>query len=185
MKACEQLRKWCGDPRFHELRVSVNVSPRQFRQSDFVQQVEEILNRSGADPERLILEITESAVLHDVESVIQKMGRVESLGVAFALDDFGTGYSSLSYLKRLPLRELKIDRLFLRGIDTSPKDAAIVRAILSMSRSLGLRCVAEGVETESQRRLLFEDDCYACQGFLFARPMPVAELENWLRTCAP
>jgi EAL domain-containing protein (putative c-di-GMP-specific phosphodiesterase class I) len=167
------------------LRISVNVSPRQFRQPDFVEQVEEILNRSGADPERLSLEMTESAVLHDIESVIEKMRRIESLGVAFALDDFGTGYSSLSYLKRLPLRELKIDRLFLREIDTSPKDAAIVRAILSMSQTLGIRCVAEGVETESQRRFLFDNDCYACQGFLFARPMPVVELQDWLRTCAP
>jgi diguanylate cyclase (GGDEF)-like protein len=184
-KACEQQRIWSHEPTFCDLRISVNVSPRQFRQPDFVEQVEEILNRSGADPERLSLEMTESAVLHDIESVIEKMRRIESLGVAFALDDFGTGYSSLSYLKRLPLRELKIDRLFLREIDTSPKDAAIVRAILSMSQTLGIRCVAEGVETESQRRFLFDNDCYACQGFLFARPMPVVELQDWLRTCAP
>jgi diguanylate cyclase (GGDEF)-like protein/PAS domain S-box-containing protein len=178
--ACALLRRWSADPATAGLRVAVNVSPRQLRQPDFVAQVQEALRAAGADPARLTLEITEGAVFDDIDSVIEKMRQLNAMGVSFALDDFGTGYSSLSHLKRLSLKELKIDRLFISDIDSSAAAAAIVRAILAMSQALGMRTVAEGVETESQRRFLSDNGCAEFQGYLFARPMPIGELEPLL-----
>ena len=176
--ACAQLKTWERDPRARDLQLSVNVSARQFHQPDFVEQVRQSLLASGADPTRLKLELTESVVLDNVETVIGRMQELDRLGVGFSLDDFGTGYSSLSYLKRLPLDQIKIDQSFVRDVPGDPNDAAIVRAILAMSRSLGLQVIAEGVETEVQRDFLFENGCSAFQGYLFGRPLPIEEWER-------
>ena len=179
--ACAQLKTWERDPRARDLQLSVNVSARQFHQPDFVDQVRQSLLASGADPTRLKLELTESVVLDNVETVIGRMQELDRLGVGFSLDDFGTGYSSLSYLKRLPLDQIKIDQSFVRDVPGDPNDAAIVRAILAMSQSLGLQVIAEGVETQAQRDFLFENGCNAFQGYLFGRPMPIEEWDSILR----
>jgi EAL domain-containing protein (putative c-di-GMP-specific phosphodiesterase class I) len=161
---------WEAQPATRALTLAVNVSARQFRQADFVSQVMAALDETGADPQRLKLEITESVLISDVEDAIRKMGALRQRGVRFALDDFGTGYSSLSYLKRLPLDQLKIDQSFVRDVLTDPNDAAIVRTILALARSMDLLAVAEGVETEGQRQFLLDNGCTVFQGYLFGRP---------------
>jgi len=179
--ACAQLKTWERDPRTRDLQLSVNVSARQFHQSDFIEQVRQSLLASGADPTRLKLELTESVVLDNIETVIGRMQELDRLGVGFSLDDFGTGYSSLSYLKRLPLDQIKIDQSFVRDVPGDPNDSAIVRAILAMSQSLGLQVIAEGVETQAQRDFLSENGCNAYQGYLFGKPLPIEEWEDILR----
>jgi diguanylate cyclase (GGDEF)-like protein/PAS domain S-box-containing protein len=174
--ACAQLKRWAADPRTRDLRLSVNVSARQFLQPDFVEQVRQCLLARGADPTRMKLELTESVVLENIDTVISKMQQLNGLGVGFALDDFGTGYSSLSYLKRLPLDQVKIDQSFVRDVPGDPNDAAIVRAILAMCQSLAIQAIAEGVETEAQRDFLHAHGCTAYQGYLFGRPLPI---EAW------
>ncbi|HYB49961.1 MAG TPA: EAL domain-containing protein [Burkholderiaceae bacterium] len=171
--ACAQLKQWERDPHTRELQLSVNVSARQFHQPDFVEQVRQSLLVSGANPARLKLELTEGVVLDHVEIVIRRMEQLSELGVGFSLDDFGKGYSSLSYLKRLPLDQIKIDQSFVSDIPWDANDAAIVRAILAMSQSLGLHVIAEGVETAEQRNFLEQNGCHAYQGFLFSRPLPI------------
>jgi len=178
--ACRQLAQWAGQPGLRELSVSVNVSARQFRQSGFAQEVLAAVQASGARPERLRLELTESLMLSDIEESIAKMAYLRAQGVSFSLDDFGTGYSSLSYLKRLPLDQLKIDRTFVRDVLSDPNDAAIVRTILALAQSLDLGVVAEGVETDSQLEFLRQHGCPAFQGYLFGRPVPAALLESSL-----
>ena len=172
--ACEQLKRWEGSA-LSSLKVAVNVSARQFRQPDFVDQVSGILLQTGADPRRLKIELTESVVADGIDSVIEKMESIRTFGVSFALDDFGTGFSSLQYLKRLPLNEVKIDQSFVRDITNDPEDAAIVRAILAMSQSLGLEVVAEGVETREQLDYLSANGCTSYQGYYFSRPVPIEE----------
>src|SRR6185369_4720355 len=132
------------------LTMAVNVSARQFNLPDFAEHILAIIQRTGANPERLKLELTESMVLGDVEDVIAKMAALQSHGVSFSLDDFGTGFSSLCYLKRLPLEQLKIDRSFVQDVLTDPNDAAIVKTIIGLAHSLDLSVIAEGVETEEQ-----------------------------------
>ena len=179
-KACRQLALWAEHPHRSLLSIAVNVSARQFRQSDFVDQVRNTLRETGAPPKRLKLELTESAVLEDVEATIARMLELRAVGVGFSMDDFGTGYSSLQYLKRLPLNQLKIDQSFVRDIFTDNEDAVIVQTIIAMGHALGLHVIAEGVETVDQRRVLLEHGCRAYQGYLFGRPLPLAELEAWL-----
>lgn len=179
--ACAQAKAWARDPRTRDLQMSINVSARQFHQPDFVDAVERSLSLSGADPCKLVLELTESVVLENIDSVVSRMQQLNELGVGFCLDDFGTGYSSLSYLKRLPLDQVKIDRSFVCDVPNDPNDAAIVRAILAMSRSLGLQVIAEGVETAAQREFLLQNECTAFQGFLFCQPVPIEDLEQLLR----
>ncbi len=174
--ACAQLVAWSTGPATQHLTMAVNVSARQFRHPDFASQVLALLGKTGANPCRLKLELTESLLLSDVEDAIAKMSELRSIGVNFALDDFGTGYSSLSYLKRLPLDQLKIDQSFLRDVLTDANDAAIVRTILSLAHSLDLTVVAEGVETQGQRDFLERSGCIAFQGYLFGRPVPVEAL---------
>jgi diguanylate cyclase (GGDEF)-like protein/PAS domain S-box-containing protein len=176
--ACTQLKLWESDPRTRSLQLSVNVSARQFHQHDFVETVRRSLDASGIDPARLKLELTESVVLDNVDAVVSRMQQLIALGVSFCLDDFGTGYSSLSYLKRLPLDQVKIDQSFVRDVTEDQNDAAIVRAIMAMSRSLGLQVIAEGVETQAQRDFLLQNECRAFQGFLFCGPVPI---EDWGR----
>jgi len=180
--ACAQLKAWESDPHTQGLKMSVNVSARQFHQPDFVDTVMQSVVSSGIDPARLKLELTESVVLENVDAVVCWMQQLNALGVSFCLDDFGTGYSSLSYLKRLPLDQVKIDQSFIRDVTEDPNDAAIVRAIIAMSRSLGLQVIAEGVETQAQRDFLLQIDCKAYQGLLFCRPIPIDE---WAHLLAP
>jgi diguanylate cyclase (GGDEF)-like protein/PAS domain S-box-containing protein len=174
--ACRQLVSWGQDVHTQHLTLAVNVSARQLRQPDFATQVAGVLARTGARPQRLKMELTESMLLTEVEDIIQKMELLKALGVGFSLDDFGTGYSSLGYLKRLPLDQLKIDQSFVRDVLTDPNDAAIAVTILALANSLDLQVVAEGVETEGQWRFLSRHGCQAFQGFFFGRPVPVAEL---------
>jgi len=178
--ACAQLKAWAESPRTRDLQIAINVSARQFRQPDFVKQVRESLEQSGANPALLKLELTESLVLDNVEAIIERMQQIKALGVTFSLDDFGTGFSSLSYLKRLPLDQVKIDQSFVRDITSDPNDAAIVRAIIAMSQSLGIRVIAEGVETETQLDFLKSSGCMNYQGYLFGKPMPIQEWGQFL-----
>jgi diguanylate cyclase (GGDEF)-like protein/PAS domain S-box-containing protein len=157
--------------------LSVNVSPRQFRQTDFVVGITRLLAQTGADPTLLVLEITESVLLDGLEGAVHRMEQLAALGIRFSIDDFGTGYSSLAYLKRLPLYELKIDRSFIQDTPGDPSDTAIVKLILSMAQHLGLRVVAEGVETREQADFLAAHGCDALQGYYYARPQP---LDEWL-----
>lgn len=157
----------------HALRLAVNISPRQFRQADFVGRVRVILAETGATPSRLTLEITESLLLADVGEVVARMHALEAMGLRFSIDDFGTGYSSLSYLKRLSLQELKIDRSFVAGLPQDD-DAALSQTILLIAAQMHLETVAEGVETEAQFAWLKQSGCACFQGYLFCRPQPVA-----------
>ena len=167
------------------MSVSVNVSARQFHQDDFVDLVLSAIQNSGADPEKLKLEITESTLISNVEDVIFKMNVLKGIGVGFSLDDFGTGYSSLSYLKRLPLDQLKVDRGFVRDILVDANDAAIAKMIIALAGSMGLSVIAEGVETDTQREALAELGCLEYQGYLFGRPMPAQELAEFMRCVRP
>ena len=175
--ACERLALWADQPGLAPLDLAVNVSPRQFHQGGFVPQVLVALAGAGADGHRLKLELTEGLLLEDVQDTIEKMGQLRGYGVGFSLDDFGTGYSSLAYLKRLPLDQLKIDQSFVRDVLTDPNDAAIARTVVALANSLGLRVIAEGVETEAQREFLARNHCHAWQGFLLSPPVPAAEFE--------
>jgi len=168
--ACTQLAHWAQHEQTRHLCIAVNVSARQFRQPGFSDAVVQALEDSGADAERLKLELTESMLLLDVEDAVERMVQLKQCGVGFALDDFGTGYSSLSYLKRLPLDQLKIDRSFVRDVLTDPNDAAIVRTILALAHSLDLQVVAEGVESAAQMAFLKLHDCDGFQGYLFGKP---------------
>jgi EAL domain-containing protein (putative c-di-GMP-specific phosphodiesterase class I) len=175
--ACAQLAAWSAHPELSELTIAVNVSANQFRQRDFVNQVLEIVEKSGANPRRLKLELTESLLVHNVDDVIEKMYALKVKGIGFSLDDFGTGYSSLSYLKRLPLDQLKIDQSFVRDILIDPNDAAIAKTIVALAQSLGLAVIAEGVETKEQRDFLAQAGCHAYQGYFYGRPVPIDQLE--------
>ena len=179
--ACRRLAAWAQQPDLATLSLAVNVSPRQFHQTRFVAQVLAALAGAGADGHQLKLEMTEGLLLQDVEDTIDKMGQLRGYGVGFSLDDFGTGYSSLSYLKRLPLDQLKIDQSFVRDVLTDPNDAAIARTVVALGTSLGLRVIAEGVETEAQREFLERHHCHAWQGYLLSPPVAVAEFEALVR----
>jgi len=178
--ACEQLRMWQNDPLTSELTISVNVSARQFRQADFVKQVQRVLMESGARSGQLKLELTESTVLENVEDTIDKMNQLKKLGVGFSMDDFGTGYSSLQYLKQLPLDQIKIDQSFVRDIATDLNDAVIVQTIIAMTDALSFDVMAEGVETQVQHEFLDMRGCKAFQGFLFGKPVQIDQFETLL-----
>ncbi|MCG5511956.1 EAL domain-containing protein [Ectothiorhodospira shaposhnikovii] len=183
--ACTQLAQWAGDASLRHLKMAVNVSARQFRHPDFVPGVLKILNTTGADPHRLKLEITESLLLEDVEDVIDKMRQLRARGITFSLDDFGTGYSSLSYLKRLPLDDVKIDQSFVRDVLNDPNDAAIARTIVALAGTLGLRVIAEGVETREHWEWLSRNGCHTHQGYYFGRPGPVGMIQEAIRNWTP
>ena len=180
-KACAQLSAWAKAPETAHLTLAVNVSAHQFRQPDFVDQVLQVCERNALGSGKLKLELTESLLLDDVEDIIAKMIALKANGVCFSLDDFGTGYSSLSYLKRLPLDQLKIDQSFVRDVLTDPDDAAIARTIVALAHSLGMTVIAEGVETEEQLLFLARHGCHAYQGYLFSRPLPLADFEKFIR----
>lgn len=181
--ACAQMKAWHRDG-FSTLRVAVNLSARQFRQQDVVAMVSGVLEETGLDPSGLELELTESLLVQNVEAGIQTLKALSGMGVQLAIDDFGTGYSSLNYLKRFPIDRLKIDQSFVRDITHDPGDAAIVTAIISLSHSLRLKVIAEGVETEAQLAYLRAGQCDEMQGFYFSRPLPVEEMEQLLRDSA-
>ncbi|MBI3479596.1 MAG: EAL domain-containing protein [Nitrosomonadales bacterium] len=178
--ACAQLKAWQHDALTRDLTLAVNVSARQFRQADFVAQVQRVLLDSGAKPSHLKLELTESTVLENVEDTIAKMRELKLIGVRFSMDDFGTGYSSLQYLKRLPLDQIKIDQSFVRDIASDANDAAIVKTIIAMGDALGLEVIAEGVETREQCDFLAQQGCHAFQGYWFGKPVPLDQFEDEL-----
>ena len=178
--ACAQLLLWAQHPATQHLKLSVNVSPRQYLQSDFVEHVTRLIKDTGIDPTKLKLELTESILVDNVEEIISKMHALSAMGVGFSLDDFGTGYSSLSYLKRLPLSELKIDQSFVCDIFNDDKDSSIVHTIINLGQNLGLQVLAEGVETEQQLNFLLARGCQLFQGYLFSKPLPVKAFEALL-----
>lgn len=178
--ACAQLARWAMRPEMAHLSVAVNVSSRQLKHPNFVDEVLSILDHSGANPHRLKMELTESLLVDDVEDAITKMTALKAKGVGFSLDDFGTGYSSLSYLKRLPLDQLKIDQGFVKHVLTDPNDMAIAKMIIVLADSLGLAVIAEGVETHEQRNFLADLGCLAYQGFLISRPLALDTFEEFV-----
>jgi EAL domain-containing protein (putative c-di-GMP-specific phosphodiesterase class I) len=157
------------------------VSAKQFRQADFVAQVQEVIQRHAINPKLLKLELTESLLQENIEDTITTMNALNKIGVQFSLDDFGTGYSSLQYLKRLPLDQLKIDQSFVRDLATDSSDIAVIQAIIAMASSLNLDVIAEGVETEEQRQLLLSKGCTHYQGYLFGKPVPIEQFEALLK----
>jgi len=179
--ACRQIAAWGQQKGSSHIKLAVNISARQFRQPDFIEQVLAVLERTGANPQNLQLELTESMLVENIEEVIAIMAELKSHGVRFSLDDFGTGYSSLSYLKHLPLDQLKIDRSFVRDMLTDASSGAIAQTLISLGRAMGLSVIAEGVETEAQRGFLAGLGCYTYQGFLFSKPLPLEQFRSdWL-----
>jgi len=179
--ACQQLKAWETDAHTRDLQLSVNVSARQFRQSDFAALVKETIDRTAINPKLLKLELTETIVLDDVNDTIAKMQAIRQLGVNFSMDDFGTGYSSLAYLTQLPLKQLKIDQSFVRNIGSKTSDATIIQTIIGMANNLDMEVIAEGVETQAQLDFLDKIGCKLYQGYLFSKPVPIDEFESLLR----
>ena len=179
-QACQQARSWQLEG-LAEVRVSVNISAQQLRQGSLVSLVRQVLDETGLPARLLELELTESLLLENVESVISTFQQLRSLGILLAIDDFGTGYSSLSYLKRFPVHYVKIDQTFIRDISTNSEDAAITRAIIAMAHGLELKVVAEGVETQAQMDFLKAQHCDELQGYLISEPVPAAAFSQLLR----
>ena len=177
-QAVRQAALWFQ--RGHAVPIAVNVSALQFKQPHFVDRIASVLAVSGLPPQLLELEVTESILVHDADEALHRLHALARLGVKMAIDDFGTGYSSLSYLKRFPIGKLKIDRSFIKGLPGDESDAGIVRAILQMARALGMRCVAEGVETEPQRQFLLTEGCDEFQGWLYAPALDSLSFEQRL-----
>jgi len=186
--ACAQLKAWEQDVLTRDLILAVNVSSKQFHQAEFATQVKAVVQRYAIKPNLLKLELTESLFLEDIEETIVTIKSLKEFGILFSLDDFGTGYSSLQYLKRLPLDQLKIDQSFIRDIAIDCNDKAIVKTVIAMAHSMKLDVIAEGVETEEQRQLLFDEGCMYYQGYLFGKPVPIALFSDALAqsrlTCA-
>jgi EAL domain-containing protein (putative c-di-GMP-specific phosphodiesterase class I) len=179
-QACYQLKKWSETPKTSQLRLSVNVSALQFAQNDFVRQVENALKMSSCNPKQLMLELTESLVLRNINEVVEKMNALKEIGVLLSLDDFGMGYSSLSVLKQLPLDELKIDQSFVADALESSDSALIIQTIISMGGNLGLDVIAEGVANQAQERFLKKAGCKMYQGYLFGKPSNIGTFETAL-----
>lgn len=181
--ACTQLKIWENNTHTQHLQLAVNVSVRQFHQADFLTQVQQILSDTAINPARLKLELTESLVIDNVNDTIVKMHALKEMGVHFSMDDFGTGFSSLSYLTRLPFDQLKIDKSFVHNIGIKPSDMMIIQTIIGMVHNLGIEVIAEGVETEEQRAFLEYNNCPLCQGYLFSKPVPIAQFEALFVAC--
>lgn len=177
---CRQIKLWESDPRACDLLIAVNVSARQFRQSNFVALVAGLIEQTGINPSKLKLELTESMVLDDVDDTVVKMNALKKIGVQFSMDDFGTGYSSLSYLTKLPLDQLKVDQSFVRNIGIKPNDAVVVKTIIGMAANLNMESIAEGVETQAQRDFLAQAGCKLYQGYLFGKPVPLEKFTDSL-----
>jgi len=179
-EACRQINRW-NEQGMSINHVAVNVSPRQFQQNDFIEDVKLAIEEAHIRPQQLMLEVTEGVILENREMAISKMHELKALGVTISLDDFGTGYSSLTYLKQLPLDQLKIDQSFVRDITIDNSDAVIVETIIAMAQHLGYQVIAEGVETEQQQQLLREKGCLHYQGYYFSRPLSVGDVTNYLK----
>ncbi len=179
-ETCRQNKTW-QDKKLNPVRISVNVSARQFRARSLTETVDRVLRETGLDARWLELEITESMLMNDVESAVSKMNALRDMGVGLSIDDFGTGYSSLSYLGRFPITTLKIDRAFISDVDTNPKTAEIARAIIGLSRGLNLDVVAEGCEVIEHVQFLRDHGCHTIQGFFYSRPVPADAFEQMLR----
>jgi diguanylate cyclase (GGDEF)-like protein/PAS domain S-box-containing protein len=177
-ESCQTLAAWAKRPETESLTLAVNVSAKQFNREDFIEQIKRILDKTAINPQRLKLEITESIILVNVEQIIETMNALRELGISFSMDDFGTGYSSLSYLQRLPLSQLKIDQSFVRDLTIDSNDAAIIRTILALGKSLNISVIAEGVETEQQRDYLASVGCQFFQGYLFGKPELLSVFEQ-------
>lgn len=175
-QACLQLYLWSQTEKTKHLSIAVNISEQQLRRDNFVELVTQVIEISHCSPSKLQLEITESLLMKEMKTSIDKISQLRALGITFAIDDFGTGYSSLNYLKKLPIDWLKIDQSFVNDMLNDPQDEAIVKTILALSETLGLTVIAEGVETEQQKKHLIELDCPILQGYLFDKPKPVEEL---------
>ena len=175
-EACAQAACWIRPPDADPLMISVNLSPKQIARADLVPSLVHALDRSGLDPSRLELELTENFLIADSEVALQRLHALKSLGVRLVLDDFGTGYSSLGYLKRYPLDALKIDQSFVNRLGEDSEDTAIVTAVLRMAEALGITCIAEGVETEDQAEMLVDLGCELAQGYLFSHPVAPAAI---------
>ena len=181
---CMQLKIWAESEDTEHFQLAINVSARQFSQPNFVSDVIRIINDTGINPMRLKLELTESMALNNLKETIDKMNMLREIGVRFSMDDFGTGHSSLSILKKLPIEQLKIDQSFVRDIATDSDDAVIVQTIIAMAQNLGLKIIAEGVETEEQCLFLEQHGCQHYQGYLFSKPVPIEQFESYLKTVA-
>jgi EAL domain-containing protein (putative c-di-GMP-specific phosphodiesterase class I) len=179
--ACAQLQAWQKNDLTRELTLSVNVSAKQFHETDFVAQVQAAVNFYAINPMLLKLEPTESVLLENIDDTVSTMNKLKAIGVRFALDDFGTGFSSLQYLKKLPLNQLKIDQSFVKDLVSDNSDQAIVRTIIAMAQSLNLEVIAEGVETEEQLHILQHNGCNHYQGYLFGKPLPIEDFEAQLK----
>jgi diguanylate cyclase (GGDEF)-like protein/PAS domain S-box-containing protein len=179
--ACAQIKAWEQDVLTRDLVLAINVSAKQFHQSDFVAQVQDAIQHHDIDPKLLKLELTESIMLEEIKGSIANMNVLNEIGVLFSMDDFGTGYSSLQYLRQLPLDQLKIPLSFVRDITTNINDESIVRTIIAMAHGLNMSVIAEGVETEEQRQLLLKNGCTHYQGYLFGRPVPIEQFEALLK----
>lgn len=182
--ACTQLAQWARQPQRQGLSMAVNVSAGQFQQSNFVEQVREVLQETGAPAHQLKLELTESAMVEDMDAVVARMQALRQLGVRFSIDDFGTGFSSLAYLKRLPLDQLKIDQGFVRDCLEDHNDASIAQTVIALGHSLGLEVIAEGVETAAHQAALQGWGCRFFQGYGISKPLPAQALEAFLTTHA-
>jgi len=181
-KACEQAHRWhLANPGEHLLTMSVNVSGREFKHPDIVEQVEKILRETQVDPTAIKLEITESVAMDDAERTIRVIHGLKNLGVRLSIDDFGTGYSSLSYLRRFPMDTLKIDRSFVRNLASNPENLEIVRTIVSLALNLGMEVVAEGVETSDEIGQLKALECDFGQGFFFSKPVDGKQADDLLQ----
>lgn len=179
-KSCQQNKQW-QDVGLNPIKVSVNVSARQFHSRTLMESVVDVLDRTGLDPKWLELEITESMLMNDVDEAVRKMKALRDLGIGLSIDDFGTGYSSLSYLGRFPITTLKIDRAFIADVDTNAKTAEIARAIIGLSRGLNLEVVAEGAEIAAHIAFLRDNGCDTVQGFFYSRPVAAEEFEKMMR----
>jgi EAL domain-containing protein (putative c-di-GMP-specific phosphodiesterase class I) len=180
-ESCRQLREWQQKyPEARSLSISVNLSSKQFTQSDLIQQIRQVLRETGLKPECLHLEITESAVMENTENAIRMLKELRALGAKLSIDDFGTGYSSLSYLHRFPFDTLKIDRSFVGRMEEQSDNAEIVRTILVLAHNLGMDVIAEGVETEEQLAILRTMNCQCGQGYLFSKPADPVVIEQFL-----
>ena len=175
-QACQQLKVWENDPQRQHMVLAVNVSAAEFTHPDYLNTVQSTLQETGIRSDRLKLELTESVLATDVDTVVARMKQLKALGVSFSLDDFGTGFSSLSYLNRMPIDQLKIDQSFVREMLQDDSSAAIVRTVVALGNSLGLTVIAEGVETQAQCQRLLELGCFFYQGYLFGKPVPVEQL---------
>ena len=178
--ACAQLKAWQQNERTKNLTIAVNVSAKQFRQTNFINIVNAAINLYQIDPQKLKLELTESLLLENIEDTIATMNKLRDIGITFSLDDVGTGYSSLQYLKRLPLYQLKIDQSFVHDIANDNSDQEIIRTIIAMAHTLKLNVIAEGVETIEQKQILLSNGCVHFQGYLFGKPLPIEEFDTVL-----